>query len=164
VRASAVGLILAMAVPAERQEITWHGFAAVRVGSSVADASVAAGEQLVEAKDFPSGTEGCYHVRLKSSPSVVFMVEEGHITRVETADPSFSTHSGVRVGDSEVKVRQIYGRRLKVMAHKYDEVGHYLVVYAANRQHALVMETDGRKVVYIRAGIEPSAEYVEGCS
>jgi hypothetical protein len=26
-----------------------------------------------------------------------------------------------------------------------------------------LMETDGKAVVYIRAGIEPAAEYVEGC-
>jgi len=164
VRASFAGTVLAMAaaVPLADQPITFHGIGPVRVGSPVADASRAAGEQLVKADDKHSG-EGCYHVRLMSSPSVLFMVEEGRIARVETADPRFRTHSGVRVGDSEARARSVYGRRLEVTGHKYDDTGHYFIVRSADRRYALVMETDGKRVVYIRAGVEPAAEYVEGC-
>jgi hypothetical protein len=163
VRASIVVLTLAASVPLQDQRITFEGIGPVRVGSSLADASHAAGEQLVEANDKPSGTEGCYHVRLKSSPTLLFMVEDGRITRVETADPRFRTHSGVRVGDSESEARRVYGRRLKVTEHKYDESGHYMIVRSADRRYALVMETNGKEVVYIRAGLEPAAEYIEGC-
>lgn len=35
---------------------------------------------------------------------------------------------------------------------------------AADGASALVFETDGRKVVAIRAGRVPAAEYLEGCS
>lgn len=157
-------LSLAQLMPLAEHPITFEGIGPVRVGSSLADASRAAGEQLVDARDRPSGTEGCYHVILKSSPSMLFMIEDGRVARVETADPRFRTYSGARVGDSEAKVRKIYGRRLVVTGHKYDETGHYFIVRSANKRHALVMETDGKKVIYIRAGIEPAAEYVEGCS
>jgi hypothetical protein len=165
VRASlaATLLTLSASMPLAEQPITFHGIGPVRVGLSLADASRAAGEELVEAGDKPSGTEGCYHARLKSSPSLLFMVEEGRVTRVETADPRFRTHSGARVGDSEARVRRVYGRRLEVTEHKYDETGHYLIVRSADKRYALVMETDGKEVVYIRAGMEPAAEYVEGC-
>jgi hypothetical protein len=136
------------------------------MGSLVADASRAAGEALVEPRGKPSGGEGCHHVHLKSSPSLLFMVEEGRVTRVETADPRFRTYSGVRVGHSESRVRRAYapyGRRLVMTAHKYEPAGHYFIVRSADKRYALVMETDGKKVVYIRAGLEPAAEYVEGC-
>ena len=159
-------LTLAGSMPLAEQRITFQGIGPLRVGSSLAAASRAAGEQLVDARDKPSGTEACYHVHLKSSPSLLVMVEGGRVTRVETADPRFRTHSGVRVGQSESWVRKAYapyGRRLEVTRHKYDETGHYFIVRSADRRYALVMETDGKKVVYIRAGLEPAAEYVEGC-
>jgi hypothetical protein len=51
-----------------------------------------------------------------------------------------------------------------VTPHKYDERGHYMIVRSRDRRHALVMETDGQKVVQIRSGLVPAAEYVEDCS
>jgi hypothetical protein len=157
-------LTVAAAVPLPRQGITFYGIGAVRVGSSLADASLAAGERLVEAEDKPSGTEGCYHVRLKSQPTLLFMVENDRITRIETADRRFRTQSGVRVGHSEAEAHRIYGKRLEVMEHKYHETGHYLIVRSADDRYALVMETDGKKVVQINAGLWPSVGYVEGCN
>lgn len=154
---------MVVGVPLAEQPITFRGIGAIPVGASVRDASRAVGETFVEAEDKPSDTEGCYHVRLRSAPTVLFMVEEDRIVRMETADPRFQTHSGVRVGDSEARARRIYGGRVEVTAHKYDEAGHYFIVRSADRRYALVMETDGKKVVYIRAGLEPAAEYVEGC-
>ena len=143
--------------------ITFFGFGPIRVGATVAAASKSAGEPLHEANDKPSGGDTCHHVRLASTPSILFMVEEGRITRVETDDPSFQTASGARMGDSEERVKAIYGRRLEIEEHKYDENGHNLIVRSQDRRYALVMETDGKQVVYIRAGLVPSAEYVEGC-
>lgn len=146
------------------QGITFYGIGPVRIGSALADASRAAGEQLVDAKDVPSGVEGCYHVRLKSSPTLLFMVEKGRITRLQTADPRFRTESGVRVGHSEAVARRTYGKRLEVEEHKYYETGHYLIVRSADDRHALVMETDGKTIVQIEAGLWPSVGYVEGCN
>jgi hypothetical protein len=163
VRTTVLLLTVAATVPLQRHVITFHGIGPIRVGASVADASRAAGEQVVEAKDKPSGIEGCYHVRLQSSPTMLFMVENDRITRVETQDPRFRTQSGVHVGDSEAEARRIYGKRLEVAEHKYYEDGHYLIVRAADDQSAVVMETDGKKVVQINAGVWPSVGYVEGC-
>jgi hypothetical protein len=156
-------LTAAAAVPLQHQVITFHGIGPVQVGASLADASRAAGEQLVEAKDKPSGVENCYHVRLQSSPTLLFMVENDRITRVETRDSRFRTRSGVRVGQSEAEARRIYGKRLEVMDHKYYEDGHYLIVRSADDQYAVIMETDGRRIVQINAGVWPSVGYVEGC-
>lgn len=163
-RTAVLVLTVAAAVPLPRQGITFYGIGPIRVGSSLGDASLAAGEQLVEAKDKPSGTEGCYHVRLTSSPTLLFMVENNLITRLQTADPRFRTQSGVRVGDSEAEARRIYGKRLEVMEHKYHEAGHYLIVRSTDDRYGLVMETDGKRIVQINAGVWPSVGYVEGCN
>lgn len=143
--------------------ITLYGFGPVRVGQTVRAASRAAGEPLVENAKTPSPADACHHVRRKSAPSMLFMVEEGRIVRVETRDRRFRTFSGARVGDTEAAVRRLYGRRLEVTPHKYVEGGHYFIVRSADRRHAMVMETDGKKVTFIRSGLVPAAEYVEGC-
>jgi hypothetical protein len=91
------------------------------------------------------------------------MVESGRIVRVETRDKAFRTVSGAHVGDTEARVRALYGKRLEVTRHKYDENGRYFIVRSADRRRALVLETDGKIVVFIRAGLLPAAEYVEGC-
>lgn len=159
-------LILAATVPLSAQPITFQGIGPVRMGASPADTSRAAGEPLVEPQEKPAGGAGCYHAHLKSSPSLLLMVEGGRLTRLETKDPRFRTYSGVSVGHSEARVRKAYaayGRRLEVTRHKYDEKGRYFIVRSTDRRHAVVMETDGRKVISIRAGLEPAVEYVEGC-
>jgi hypothetical protein len=157
-------LTVVATVPLQRQAITFHGIGPIQVGASVSEASLAAGEQLVEATDKPSGIEGCYHVRLKSSPTLLFMVEGDRITRVETKDQSVRTPSGARVGQSEHEVRRIYGSRLGVTEHKYYEAGHYFIVRSADGRFGLIMETDGKHVLQINAGLWPSVGYVEGCN
>ena len=99
-----------------------------------------------------------------ASRFLLFMVENERITRLETADPRFRTKSGVRVGDSEADARKTYGKRLEVKRHKYYETGHYLIVRSADDRYALLMETDRKKIVYIRAGVWPSVGYWEGCN
>jgi hypothetical protein len=42
--------------------------------------------------------------------------------------------------------------------------GHYRTVRSANKRYALVIETDGRFVTRLRAGMVPAVEYVEGCN
>lgn len=143
--------------------ITLAGVGPARVGGSVRDVSKAVGEPLVEAGRVPSGSDSCHHMRFASVPSLLFMVEKSRVVRVETTDRRFRTASGIRIGDSERKVRQVYGKRLEISAHKYDDHGHYLIVRSADRKRALVMETNGKTVVNIRAGLVPAVEYVEGC-
>jgi hypothetical protein len=147
--------------PLDEQPITFYGIGPVRVGATVRSASLAAGAPL---SGGASASDACRYVHLKTAPSMLFMVEKGRIVRVETRDRRFRTASGARVGDSEATVRRIYGRRLEVTGHKYDQHGHYLIVRSTDRRYAMVMETDGKKVIFIRSGALPAAEYVEGCS
>jgi hypothetical protein len=102
-------------------------------------------------------------MRFPSVPSLLFLVEDNRVVRVETKDRRFRTASGIRIGDSERKARKVYGKRLEIRAHKYDDDGHYFIVRSVDRRRALVMETDGKTVVFIRAGLVPAVEYVEGC-
>lgn len=92
------------------------------------------------------------------------MVEGGFISRVDLDGSHHATISGVRVGDSEQRARTVYGERARVSPHKYLDRGHYLTVMSRDRKYALVIETDGEKIIQIYAGKLPAAQYVEGCA
>jgi hypothetical protein len=49
------------------------------------------------------------------------------------------------------------------MPHKYEPQSHYLVLPSTDGMSALVFEESGGLITKVRAGVEPSVEYVEGC-
>ena len=156
-------LIIASSLVAAGQAsnvISFTGFGPVEVGMSQSEAARAIGDELVEE---PSGTEGCFQVHPKSQPKLHFMIEDDHITRVETDDARYQTFNGIRVGDSEEKVKELCKGSAEISVHHYDPTGHYLTIRSKDKKQAIVIETDGNTVIYIRAGVVPSAEFVEGC-
>ena len=94
------------------------------------------------------------------------MVEGGSVARVEVDSGSaVPTAEGARVGDSEKRIRDLYGNRVTLSPHKYTD-GHYLTVRSAapsESSYRVVFETDGKRVLRFRAGRTPPVEYVEGC-
>src|SRR5215468_7870008 len=86
--------------------LTQDGFGPVRWGMTVAEAGKALGGALTV-----DGEPGdCHWVVSKSLPGVVFMVEDGRITRADVDDPRWATDRGLHLGDSEEQARRIYGR------------------------------------------------------
>jgi hypothetical protein len=109
------------------------------------------------------GSDDCHYVGIPGLRDVSFMVQAGRITRVDIDSRAWATPSGVRVGDSEEEVFQTYGKRLEVRRHFYVSDGHYLLIRASDRRHALLLETVENKVLRIRGGAAASVDYVEGC-
>jgi hypothetical protein len=93
------------------------------------------------------------------------MVVKGKVARIDVDTGTVTTEDGAKIGDSEDKVKSIYGDELKVSPHKYIEGGHYLTVMgdSASAGKAMVFETDGKQVTMFRAGRIPEVEWVEGC-
>ncbi|HEX9310104.1 MAG TPA: hypothetical protein VF887_04780 [Gemmatimonadaceae bacterium] len=94
------------------------------------------------------------------------MVVKGKIARIDVDTGSVTTEDGAKIGDTEERVRSIYGDELKVEPHKYIEGGHYLTVMgdSASAGKAIVFETDGKRVTMFRGGRLPEVKWVEGCS
>ena len=71
--------------------------------------------------------QGCFYVNPRNHPQIAFMIEDGHLLRIDVDKPGISTEKGVSVGDSEARARKAYGAELKVEASAYDgdEGGHY---------------------------------------
>ncbi|HEX9383956.1 MAG TPA: hypothetical protein VF908_11185 [Gemmatimonadaceae bacterium] len=97
---------------------------------------------------------------------VSVMVVKGKIARIDVDTGSVTTEDGAKIGDSEDRIKSIYGEEVKVEPHKYNEGWHYLTVMgdSASAGKALVFETDGKRVTMFRGGRLPEVKWVEGCS
>jgi hypothetical protein len=144
----------------ETARLSMDSLGPVRVGMTIEEARAAAGVEMVL-----DGTSdgGCALLRVVKDRGIQFMVEKGRLTRIDITDAHHPTLSGILIGDTEEHARQVYGGRLEVTRHKYDQDGHYLTLRSRDRRQALVLETDGKHIARMRAGLVPSVEYVEGC-
>lgn len=93
------------------------------------------------------------------------MVVKGKIARIDVDTGAVTTEEGAKIGDSEDRIRTIYGDDLQIKPHKYTD-GHYMIVRgdSASAGKEIVFETDGKQVTMFRAGRLPEVEWVEGCS
>ena len=93
------------------------------------------------------------------------MVVKGKIARIDVDTGTVTTEDGVKIGDTEDKVKGVYGDELQIQPHKYIEGGHYMTVKgdSASAGKAIVFETDGKRVTMFRAGRIPEVQWVEGC-
>jgi hypothetical protein len=110
---------------------------------------------------------GCAYIRVLGDPAGMrLMVEHGILVRVDVDSGTVATEAGARIGDSEARIAELYGRRVAAGPHKYDPAGHTLTVVPAAKDdtlYRLVFETDGKRVTRYHAGLLPAAAYVEGC-
>jgi len=98
-------------------------------------------------------------------PLVNVMVVKGKIARIDVDTGTVTTEDGARIGDTEDRIKEIYGDELKITPNKYINGGHYMTLMgdSASAGKAIVFETDGRQVTAFRAGRLPEVEWVEGC-
>jgi len=138
------------------------GLGAVRIGMREATVRDVVRGELRERSNGSDGS--CVQSLVSRDPGIVFMFEKGRLTRVDIADAHHTTLRGLRIGDSEMRARELYTGEYEDSPHKYVDAGHYLTIRSSDKRYALVIETDGRFVISLRAGVIPSAEYVEGCN
>jgi len=153
-------------VSASDSVVTIHGVGAVRVGMTVAEARSVTGS-APQTPPSASDPNACDYVAFNGLPDgVTAMVERGRVVRLEVNRGRVPTAEGVRIGDSEERVKSSYAGEVTVTPHKYTD-GHYLTIRPAARSdsaYRIVFETDGRAVTRYRVGVVPAVEYVEGCS
>jgi hypothetical protein len=136
------------------------------VGIGMTRAQVEALGHAVEPDDIlydPAHPEACWEGRIGGLDHVIAMFEDNHLVRLTVTSADIPIEGGARIGMAEPDVLALYGGRLAVGAHHYDADGHYLVLFSGDRARALVLETDGTKVILAHAGEAQAAQYVEGC-
>jgi hypothetical protein len=150
----------------EASQLGTNGLGPVLVGMTVAQAQKAAGRKFTTSP--VSEGSNCTYTRPAGLPGVSFMVIDGVIARTNVGKESqVTTFRGAKVGDSEARIKALYGSQITVEPHQYVRNGHYLVFVPrdrADRNFRVVFETDGKKVTGFRSGRLPEVSYVEGCS
>lgn len=93
------------------------------------------------------------------------MIEGLRVVRVDVTSVGIATTEGARVGDSEARIRNLYGARVSESPHKYTN-GKYLTVTPlapTDSAFRLIFEIGDGHVTRYRSGKRPQVEYVEGC-
>jgi hypothetical protein len=151
----------------EASQVGTNGLGPVLVGMTVAEAEQVAGRRFDTDQEGPAGT-ACLYSKPQGLPGVGFMVIDGKIARIDVwSNPKIKTFWGAKIGDSEARIKQLYGNQIEVQQHEYRPQGHYLVFVPkdkADKNFRVVFETDGQKVTQFRSGRVPEVEYVEGCA
>ena len=108
----------------------------------------------------------CTGAAIRGAPAgVSVLLEKGIVTRINVVSGKAETVEGAHIGDTEARIKELYGTRITVMPHRYTN-GHYLIINAASpadSMYKIIFETDGKVVTVYRSGRMPSIAYVEGC-
>ncbi len=136
------------------------GIGPVKIGMTKVQLKAALHDKLSEDD---AATENCYYLTPSKHPHVGFMMIGERVARIDVGDQSIPTSTGIRVGDSEARVKKIYGAALKIDPHQYIDDGHYLTVRSKNNKYGIRFETDKGKIAAFYAGAFEAIQYVEGC-
>ena len=140
-----------------------RGIGPIRAGMTVAEAAQAMGGGFGAP---PGYNGGCGYAALTKAPrGLAVMLENNKVARVEIRSGSIPTSVGAKIGDTEARIKSLYGARVTSTPAKYDPKGHYLTVTPTdkNAPYRIVFETDGKVVTNYRSGQLPAVEYVERC-
>lgn len=137
--------------------LTPQSYGEVKFGTPLPDAEARL-QQLAEPR---VRGEGCSYITFALYPDISFMVENEIITRAD-AGTTISNATGFAAGGSSDELRRA-NPEIRTMPHKYEPGSQYLILAAADGASALVFEESGGVITKVRAGVEPSVEYVEGC-
>jgi hypothetical protein len=134
-----------------------QGYGEIRFGMKLSEAE----KILMQSAEPAYKGKECAFVEFKKYTGLKFMVEDGVLTRADAAE-SIKNSADIKVGMPLAAVRKLYPA-IVIEAHKYDDQGHYLILNTSNGAAAIVAEEGGGKVTEVRAGLNPSVGYVEGC-
>lgn len=159
-------LTAAAPVPSQNWKLTPTGWGPAKIGMTRAQVSKALKTRL---EGEPIDDEGtCLELvgADDALPGLLFLFEEGKLSRISAIEPSaVATPRGVHVGSTADEVRKAYGAGIKSEPHHYeDPPAEYLTYWLDPGRRGVRFETDNHgRVDSIHAGTS-SIQYVEGCA
>jgi hypothetical protein len=149
--------------PASR--LTLSGLGPARIGMTESQLRHALPIPL-EKVVFDSET-ACFYLAPKPDNGLSFLFLHRRLARIDVHANTWQTLSGVRIGDNETRVRQVYRAAVHQEPHHYTD-GKYLSIRStapAYRNRELRFETDEKGVIStFRAGSVEATRLVEGCA
>lgn len=136
------------------------GIGPVKVGMTLSQLNRVLNEKFSMPRD--KGDQGCFYVKPAKHPHISFMIEDGHLVRIDIDKAGLATAEGIQVGDSEARALRVYGHRLKTEPQEYPG-GNYLTVRSVDGRYGIRFETAKGKVQTFYAGRFEAVQYVEGC-
>jgi hypothetical protein len=158
--------ILLFAAAAASAGSTWClGFGAlgpIRTGLKAEEVLRLADWPGMETKQQP---QECWYLNYEGNGSDFrLMIIKDTVVRIELRGRStLRTFSGAHLGMSEKALQSLYGKRLDIQPHKYDEHGHTITLKSGSGEYGLRFETSNGKVTAIQSGPWEHLNYVEGC-
>jgi hypothetical protein len=151
--------------------LTPDGLGPMQIGMTAKELQAVLRQKL-EFDVAPTDASACGTVSTNRSQAlgVSFTLDDRRVIRISVdfigkGSPSpVRTEAGIGLNSTEDEVKQAYGDRLVVKPHPYDPSWHYFVVDSPDHSRAIVFETNGTKVIHIRAGDYPSIIQPDGCS
>ena len=161
--AACAAMLAAWASAAPSWCLGYSGLGQIRAGMTV--------EQVMRLADFSGlarseAAGDCWYLRHQGgSSNFSLMIIGGKVVRIELkGDSKLHTFSGAHIGTTEDELKAMYGARLDIQPHKYDEKGHTITLKSSAGDHGLRFETSEGRVTAIQAGPWEHLNYVEGCS
>lgn len=148
--------------------LTTTGIGPLQVGMSYDEVERASGRE-VRVSDWLQTDGACVDVALVGIPEqeAVFMYGSDGVVRGFVLDDKSTraTRSGVRIGDTEQRVREVYGDRLQEQEHPIGGTGKtWLYVEPEGSGHQLVLWLQDGRVVTMSSGYRGWAMMYEGCA
>ena len=164
VRPPEVSVPARTARPAARASatLTPQGYGPVRIGMTRAQVNRALRETLTPRSEWEE--DACESGTAASLPGMIFMFEDGRLTRISLYEESaVRTPRGLGIGSTEAEVRRLYPG-LEEEEHTYvGAPGLYLTYWVTPKKRGVRFETNSeRKVSAVHAGLD-SITYIEGC-
>lgn len=104
----------------------------------------------------------CDYVTFEKYPGIKFMIEKGIVTRADVINEIIPNALGINISMTFSDVLKKHPAVI-IEPHQYTPRGHYLIFKSSDGKRAYVFEEVGGKITQVRAGLEPSVQYVEGC-
>ena len=143
--------------------LRFDGVGPVKVGMTISQVNSALGSNF--STPTVEDERECFYVEPKGHPDTGIMMLNGRVARVDVfapqgAAPTTATAAGARIGDSEKRIKRLYGTKVSVSQHHYTD-GHYLTIESG--KYGLRFETDNNRVTMFYAGTLAAIALVEGC-
>lgn len=177
VRTLALVLCLGCApASAADQILTTDGLGPVKIGMTQRQAERVLGSRLKRPFPGDRGKACWFGVRADHlDPWVFYVIWDGKIASIHVEMSALGgpvvphrivTDKGIHIGDTDAKVKELYGPDVKVRVDSQadnEEEGSVITAPTADKSRIFVFVTSGRKVIDFRAGLPDASELMEGC-